>query len=311
MEIRKWKMEKSLPMKRLCSIYHLPFTISVGALLLACSAAPAAVPPTIKHDEITVASGDARLAARISYPADGKRHPALVSVHGSGRLGREQMAFEWQRLVPEGLVVLTYDKRGVGESTGEFVSVGTSTSEAYMPILAADALECLRALRRHPSVDADRTGFIGSSQAGWIIPLALSTAAPGEAAFAIIRSGPATSVGLEMEYSRLTGDGIREVTPISAEEMDRRLAAYKGPHGLDTVPLVEKLHTPTLWLLGDRDESIPIRPTQQNLQRAIAGGAPITVKTYADADHGLRTSAGTMVPYWGDALAWLRARRIL
>jgi uncharacterized protein len=304
-------MEKCQRMKGTFTICHLPSAISAAALLLACSAAHSAAPRGIAHEDVTVISGDARLAARISYPDDGKRHPAVVSVHGSGRLGRQETAFEWQRLVPEGMVVLTYDKRGVGESTGEFVFVGTSTSEAYMPVLAGDALECLRVLKKHASVDPDRVGFIGSSQAGWIIPLALSRAAQNEVAFAIIRSGPATSVGLEMEYSRLTGDGIREVTPISAEEMDRRLAAYKGPHGLDTVPLVEKLHTPTLWLLGDRDESIPIRPTQQNLQRAIAGGAPITVKTYADADHGLRTSAGAMVPYWGDALAWLRARRIL
>jgi hypothetical protein len=59
-------------------------------------------------------------------------------------------------------------------------------------------------------VDPARVGFLGASQAGWIIPLALSKAAPDEAAFAIILSGPATSVGLEMEYSRLTGDGVRE-----------------------------------------------------------------------------------------------------
>ena len=286
------------------------------ALALACTTNQAAnqqAPPRggIAHEEISVASGDARLAARISYPDDGKQHPAVVSVHGSGRLGREQMAFEWQRLVPEGVTVLTYDKRGVGESTGEFVSVGTSTSEAYMPILAADALECLRALRRHRSVDPRRAGFIGSSQAGWIIPLAISRAAAGEVAFAIIRSGPATSVGLEMAYSRLTGDGLREVTPISAEEMDRRLAAYGGPHGLDTVPLLEKLTTPTLWLLGDEDESIPIRQTKQNLQRAIALGAPITVTSYPGANHALRTRGGPMAPIWDDTLGWLRARQIL
>ena len=290
-------------------------TISAAAIALsiafnACAANEAA-PLRIAHDQISVRSGDAQLAATISYPDDDRRHPAVVTVHGSGRIGRDETRFEWQRLVPEGVVVLTYDKRGVGASTGEFVSVGTSTSEAYMPLLAADALECLRALQRHPAVDPARVGFIGNSQAGWIIPVALSTAVPGEAAFAIVRSGPATSVGIDMEYSRLTGDGIREVTPITAAEMDRRLAAYDGPNGLDTSPLLEKLRTPTLWLLGERDESIPIRQTQQTLQRAVAAGATITVKTYEDADHGLRTRGGSMAPYWDDTLAWLRARRFL
>ncbi|HJR58936.1 MAG TPA: prolyl oligopeptidase family serine peptidase [Vicinamibacterales bacterium] len=215
------------------------------------------------------------------------------------------------RLVPEGIAVLTYDKRGVGASSGEFISVGTGTSEAYMPVLAADALECLRALRRHPRVDPLRAGFLGASQAGWIIPMALSKASPGEAAFAIIQSGPATSVGLEMEYSRLTGDGTRAAAPMTADAIDRRLAEYAGAHGLDPVPLLAKLGTPTLWLLGDRDASIPIRQTQQNLQQAIAGGAPITVKTYPDADHGLAFPGGHAAPYWDDTLRWLRAGKIL
>jgi uncharacterized protein len=282
------------------------YRIAAVVLAVAACARDQAAAPLIVHDEVTVASGEARLAARISYPNDGKRHPGIVSVHGSGRLGREQTAFEWQRLVPEGFVVLTYDKRGVGESTGQFVFVGTSDSEAYMPVLAGDALECLRALRRHASVDPERVGFIGSSQAGWIIPLAVSRASSGEVAFAVIRSGPATSVGLEMEYSRLTGEGIRQVAPITTEEMDKRLATYSGPQGLDTVPLLGSLRTPTLWLLGDDDESIPIRQTKHNLQRAIALGAPITVKSYPGVNHGLRRRDGSMPPFWDDTLAWLR-----
>jgi dienelactone hydrolase len=266
--------------------------------------------PRIAHDDIVVQSGDVRLAARISYPDRPGRYPAVVSVHGSGRAGREQYRPDWQRLVPEGVAVLTYDKRGVGESTGDFVAVGTSTSEAYMPLLAADALACLRALRAHPRVDASRVGFLGVSQAGWLIPLALSQARAGEVAFTVIRSGPATSVGLEMEYSRLTGEGLRPGEGLSPDAMDRRLDAYNGPHGLDTVPLLAQLRVPTLWLLGERDDSIPIRQTQQNLARAIAAGAPITVRTFPGADHAL-TVAGRPVPYWDDVVGWLRARAIL
>ena len=66
-----------------------------------------------------------------------------------------------------------------------------------MPLLAADALACLRALRGHPTVDPSRVGFLGVSQAGWLIPVALSQASAGEVAFTVIRSGPATSVGLD------------------------------------------------------------------------------------------------------------------
>ncbi len=114
-----------------------------------------------------------------------------------------------------------------------------------------------------------------------------------------------------MEYSRLTGEGLRQVEPITPEEMDRRLAGYAGPHGLDTVPLLGVLRTPTLWLLGDDDESIPIRQTKAHLQRAIALGAPITVTAYPGVNHGLQRRDGSMPPFWADTLAWLRERGIL
>ena len=297
-----------------CASGRLPLLglACAAAVLTGCSRASESATPRIVHEEITVASGDVRLAARISRPDRPGRYPAVVSVHGSGRVGRDDYRRDWQRLAPEGMAVLTYDKRGVGESTGEFVPVGTSTSEAYMPLLAADALACLRALRQHPRIDASRVGFLGASQAGWLIPLALSTAAPGEAAFAVIRSGPATSVGLEMAYSRLTGDGMRagEGAPLTAAEMDRRLAEFAGPHGLDTMPLLARLRVPTLWLLGERDASIPIRQTQANLQRAIGAGATISVITYPGADHGLSVD-GQPVAYWQTVVDWLRARRIL
>jgi uncharacterized protein len=292
---------------------ELTFRAALATLsltLVACTANQAAS-PRLAHQEVTVQSGDAHLAATISFPDDGRRHPGIVVVHGSGRITRDQLRRNWERLVPEGIVVLTYDKRGVGSSSGEFVAVGTQTSERYMPVLAGDALECLRVLRRHPRVDARRAGFLGASQAGWIIPVALSKGAADEAAFAIILSGPATSVGLEMEYSRLTGDGVREAEPLSAEAIERRLTVYPGPHGLDTVPLLETLRTPILWLLGDRDASIPIRRTQQNLERVIAAGAPITLKTYPGADHGLGLGNGRAVPFWEDTLEWMRSRRIL
>ena len=115
-----------------------------------------------------------------------------------------------------------------------------------------------------------------------------------------------------MAYSRLSGDGLRAPAgpALTPEELDRRLADYEGPHGLDTVPLLGTLRVPTLWLLGDLDESIPIRRTQRNLEAAIAEGATITVKTYPGANHSL-AAAGRMVPYWADVVGWMRAQAIL
>lgn len=266
--------------------------------------------PPPSERSITVRTEDASLAATISYPAGRGPFPGVVLVHGSGRITRDQLQRERDHFVPKGIVVLAYDKRGVGESTGDYVNVGVRTSPERMPLLGRDALACLRALGGQPRVDGSRLGFVGASQAGWIIPAAIGAARPGEVRFAVIISGPATSVGIEDAYSQATGDGIRPHETLSPEQIDVRVDAYRGPQGFDHVPMLGALKTQTLWLLGEQDESIPIRHTVRNLRAAIAAGAPITLRIYPGANHGLSGPAG-QVPYWTDVVNWLRAWRIL
>ena len=146
--------------------------------------------------------------------------------------------------------------------------------------------------RADARVDRARLGFFGASQAGWIIPAAIGAAKPGEVRFAVILSGPATSVGLEHAYSEATGDGLRPRAPLSAEEIDARVDAYSGPPGFDHVPILRALKTPTLWLVGEADESIPVRHTLRNLRAAIDAGAPITLRTYPGANHALGSPSG-------------------
>jgi len=163
---------------------------------------------------------------------------------------------------------------------------------------------------RDPRIDPARVGFLGSSQAGWIIPAALAAAVPGDARFAVVLSAPATSVGLEYAYSAATGDGIRPHDALSPEAIDARVDAYAGPQGFDHVPILRALKTPTLWLVGEDDESIPVRHTLRNLRAAIGAGAAITLRTYPGANQAL-AAAGGPVPYWTDVIDWLRKERIL
>jgi dienelactone hydrolase len=266
--------------------------------------------PAASQRTAAIENEGAKLAATIAYPAGRGRFPGVVIVHGSGKLTRDVFVRDRDRLVAAGFAVLTYDKRGVGESTGEYDNVGVRTSPERMPLLGRDALACLRALGADRRVDPARLGFMGASQAGWIIPAAISAANPGEVRFAIILSGPATNVGLEYAYSEATGDGIRAHEALTREQIDARVDAYKGPPGFDHVPILALLKTPTLWLLGEEDESIPIRHTERNLRAAIASGAPITMRMYRGANHGLFAPSGP-VAYWSDVLDWLRAQHIL
>ena len=65
---------------------------------------------------------------------------------------------------------------------------------------------------------------------------------------------------------------------------------------------------PTLWLLGERDLSVPTFATVRVLDSIrTAGNLSHTVIVYADANHGLRNvTTGEPAPMWVDALSWLQ-----
>jgi pimeloyl-ACP methyl ester carboxylesterase len=100
--------------------------------------------------------------------------------------------------VRAGYIVLTYDKRGVGKSSG--VMDGVSFEE-----LADDAVAGARMLQGRPDVDRGRIGFWGLSQGSWIAPLAAVRF--GNAAFVLSASGG----GLSPEQQELldTEDTLR------------------------------------------------------------------------------------------------------
>lgn len=266
---------------------------------------------TIRHEEVRIRSGDVELAATISSPRWGSGpFPASVTVHGSGPMRRQDLSGDWRRLVPHGMIVLTYDKRGVGESSGHFKEVRLASSEEQLRTLAADARACLEFLKQHPRVDPSRVGFFGGSQASWIIPLAADGRT--DVAFNVILAGAATSSGIEAYYSALTGDGHRPVEPLSSEEIERRLQTYDGPAGFDPLPVIARGKTPSLWLLGARDLSTPAERSRQNLERLREQGAPIALKVYPDGNHGLHsTSTGRRLPFWEDTVEWLQTQGIL
>jgi alpha-beta hydrolase superfamily lysophospholipase len=109
------------------------------------------------------------LAGSIAFPAAAPPHAAVVFIHGSGKQTRNlELA---QRLARAGIAALVYDKRGAGESGGEYEG-NQSVSEQNISLLADDAVAALNALAAHPSLENVPLGFTGISQAGWIAPLA-------------------------------------------------------------------------------------------------------------------------------------------
>lgn len=144
-------------------------------------------PRTAKHVEIETreyvqfTNRDVQLTGTLISPSTGGRHPAIVLVHGSGAENREYM-LPWARFViRHGIAVLGYDKRGVGESTGDW-------NAATYEDLAGDTVAAVEYLKTRRDIDPAQIGLLGISQAGWIMPLAAVRSK--DVAFLISISGP-------------------------------------------------------------------------------------------------------------------------
>jgi len=139
------------------------------------------------EETVHFASGDITLAGTLVLPEGSQPHPAVVLVHGSGPQKRDLFTARW--FAAEGIAALAYDKRGVGESGGDFRKV------PFME-LCDDGLGAIKYLESRKEIDAKRIGVWGLSQGGWLGPLAASRSA--DVAFVIAVSGPGVSPGEQM-----------------------------------------------------------------------------------------------------------------
>jgi pimeloyl-ACP methyl ester carboxylesterase len=134
--------------------------------------------------EVRFRSGDFDLVGTLHLPAGPGPFGALILVHGSGPQTRESTPSSGlirRRFVEAGYAVLSWDKPGSGESTGEFDHEYGKTQRAT---ILADAIEVVA---QHPAVDSDRIGLWGLSEAGWVMPIALDMT--DDIAFMIVVSG--------------------------------------------------------------------------------------------------------------------------
>jgi hypothetical protein len=253
-------------------------------------------------ETITFQNGDVTLAGTLDLTVGEGPFPAIVTVHGSPPLTRNDIynLRISHFFIQHGYAVLRYDKRGAGESEGEYPDVGThENGEANLNILADDALAGIAFLKNHDLIDPERIGLAGHSQAGWIIPLAASKSP--DVAFMIISSGPTSTVGQEIYFSDLTeeGNALQDASDLARD--------FAGPHGFDPLPSLQELDIPGLWLLGAQDRSIPTPLTIEILDSLIADhDKAFTYIIYPNKGHGWRdVDNGQVYPVLNDALDWL------
>ena len=157
--------------------------------------------------DVHFSNNDVTLSGTLVLPNSDGPHPAAVFIHGSGPKTREGVKFFADRFVSHGIAGLVYDKRGVGDSTGEFPSDLVSSFND----LADDAKAGQLFLRERSDIDSTRIGFWGFSQGGWLAPMAASGL--DGTAFVICVGGPGVDAENQMHYAipnLMRADGFTE-----------------------------------------------------------------------------------------------------
>lgn len=119
--------------------------------------------------DISVPSGAFSLRGTLTV-AGASPGPAALLISGSGPVDRDSnskrlpidvMGQIASQLAAEGIASLRYDKRGVGESDGDYLATGFHDN-------VADARAALEVLRARPEIDARRIVVIGHSEGALI-----------------------------------------------------------------------------------------------------------------------------------------------
>jgi hypothetical protein len=161
--------------------------------------------------DVAFPSVDLVLSGTLAVPDSRAPAPGVVMVGGSGPSDRTNDNFFppiRRGLVEAGFAVLSYDKRGVGASSGDWLA-GTIDD------FAVDAAAALDFLRCQPGVQAETTGLFGHSEGGWVV---LRAAARVNVPWVVTNGCPGMTPAAQDRYALATAlQAIAGITPHDAE----------------------------------------------------------------------------------------------
>jgi uncharacterized protein len=282
----------------------------------------------VEHDGVTLAA---------SYSPAGDT--AIVALHGASEATRDGLLYEHLHRVlpPAGVGVVTFDRRGEGESTGD-------ASRGRFDVQVRDALAVLDA------AGAERVGLWGYSQGGWVAPLAASQSE--RVAFLVLVASTGVTPSEQMMYAnaqqlRLAGFG--EDVVARAQDLRRRFEDWVHGRGreredelradlraaldeswfghlflpawlldeegcalwieqmdFDPRPVFANVRVPVLAFYGEADSWSPVAPSVEAWR--AARGDDVEIVVIPGAEHELTFPDGTIAPEYERRLVdWLRA----
>ncbi|MCA9914088.1 MAG: alpha/beta fold hydrolase [Anaerolineae bacterium] len=179
------------------------------------------VPYTV--EDVTFSHDDITLAGTLTLPEGEGQHPAVILITGSGPQNRDEEILGFRifqqiadHLTRNGIAVLRYDDRGVGESSGEY---DTSTAADF----AVDASAAVDYLLTREDINPDEIGLLGHSEGGIVAPM--TAVMNDNVGFVILMAGPAASgvdVLLLQQEMVLAGDETLDPALVEALRSTQR-----------------------------------------------------------------------------------------
>ena len=290
------------------------------------------------EEEIGFTAGGFSLKGVLVKPEASGPFPAVIFIHGDGPINRTMLGYYvpiWEKFVEAGYACMSWDKPGVGKSTGGF---GDNTLFHDRASIAAEAVRFLGA---REDIDGKRIGLWGISQAGYIMPLATSltdnisfmiaVSCPGmnsieQGAYFIekqlidegvefqeagkcaeyyLKSRYAKSYDEYFKYVELLGKqpylkrtGWAEITP-----EDRYAPLQPDSQSLfNPVSVLEEITFPVLAVFGEKDTQIPPEISAEAYRDALqkTGNEHFKVIMFPDADHVIFNTITGSLKEWED-----------
>lgn len=239
----------------------------------------------------SVTSDSIELTTRLILPERPlkQKPPVLIIIHGSGNKGNWNTYQPFvRRFTDQGIAAVFFDKRGTGESCGDFLEVSVENSEEVFDMLGNDVAAVAQWTKQQAGIDTTRIGVLGfSEEGGWVAPLAVKKSPI--ITYAIMISGPFSSVGQEFLYNELTGEG-KARPAIAMDSVYDKMWELEEGMGYDPYPHVAKLDSaPSLWLFGEKDTNMAVDFSQDRLKTMVAEYPEkrFHYKTYYNANHSL------------------------
>lgn len=269
--------------------------------------------------KITADNGLA-LAGTLTLPAGPGPHPAVLVLHGSGKLDRDGNAAGLRlglggplaaALAGQGVATLRYDRRGAGASAGNWRATGFTDNRR-------DATAALHALAARPEIRADAIGVLGHSE-GAVHAMALGADPLVRAVVLLAGFARVGEDALRRQGQLIAGTlpaPVRPLLPLLRALGNRHLARVKATRtdvarvgGLatnarwmremlhhDPRPDLAAIQVPVLAITGAKD--LQVDPDDlEEIRRLVPG--PVETHRPADLTHILRRTPGpaSMVGY--------------